>query len=75
LSLCVHHEHAVALFSARVGDHGDWDGAEREFRGFGQVDHLNTERFALSGGPSTGAAARRDVTNWGLGRLPASSAC
>jgi RHS repeat-associated protein len=25
--------------------HGYWDGAEREFRGFGRVDHLDTEAF------------------------------
>lgn len=26
--------------------HGYWDGAEREFRGFGRVDHLDTETFS-----------------------------
>ncbi len=26
--------------------HGYWDGAEREFRGFGRVDHCDTETFA-----------------------------
>jgi RHS repeat-associated protein len=25
--------------------HGHWDGVEREFRGFGRVDHRDTERF------------------------------
>ena len=26
--------------------HGYWDGAEREFRGFGMVEQLDTETFA-----------------------------
>ncbi len=34
--------------------HGYWDGEEREFRGFGMVTHLDTERFA----PSAGVAER-----------------
>jgi RHS repeat-associated protein len=31
--------------------HGYWDGAEREFRGFGRVDQLDTEAFEGFNGP------------------------
>lgn len=31
--------------------HGYWDGVEREFRGFGMVEHLDTETFEGSGRP------------------------
>lgn len=39
--------------------HGYWDGVEREFRGFGMVEHLDTESFAdyhatSAHGPETG---------------------
>ena len=37
--------------------HGYWDGAEREFRGFGRVDQLDTETFDAT----TPAAARGAV--------------
>ena len=40
--------------------HGYWDGAEREFRGFGRVDQLDTETFedVPRTGPAPGAAVR-----------------
>jgi RHS repeat-associated protein len=37
--------------------HGYWDGAEREFRGFGMVEHLDTETFAEFNASPLGAAA------------------
>src|SRR6185503_18106195 len=37
--------------------HGYWDGAEREFRGFGRVDQLDTETFADSHAPGNEAVA------------------
>jgi RHS repeat-associated protein len=38
--------------------HGYWDGAEREFRGFGMVDQLDTESFARYGEPGLHGAER-----------------
>ena len=37
--------------------HGFWDGVEREFRGFGRVDHRDTEVFDQQGSGAFSAAA------------------
>jgi RHS repeat-associated protein len=42
--------------------HGYWDGAEREFRGFAMVEHLDTETFAqATAAAGTGTAAVPEV--------------
>jgi RHS repeat-associated protein len=44
--------------------HGYFDGAEREFRGFGMVEHWDTEEFAaLAAGGQLGPATNVDATS------------
>ena len=46
--------------------HGYWDGEEREFRGFGMVEQLDTETFAEL--PRAGAARRTELRRRDRGR-------
>jgi RHS repeat-associated protein len=42
--------------------HGYWDGAEREFRGFGMVEQLDTETFEVYNGPGLHSEEAPSVT-------------